>query len=90
MPTRGCASRGMPAGPPGPSSAVLRWAIRRSGAEAVRRSSTSFFACARGLRAGGAQLADHPATAASRSSATSCTSPIRSAVAASKRSPVTK
>ena len=73
-----------------PSSLVRRSAMRRAVSGPSGRSSTSRFAW---RAARGPAVRSSPSTrsrAAPRSSATSCTSPIASAVAASKRSPVTK
>ena len=89
-PSPGCAARGTRAGPPGPrrSCAAPRSGAPSRGRRAGRGRASSRAAPRAGLRS--QARARTRSTAASRSAATSCTSPIRSAVAASKRSPVTK
>ena len=76
--------------PPWPSSLVRRSAILRAVSGPSGRSRTSFFACRDARGPGVRELGEHALEAASRSAETSCTRPIRRAVAASKRSPVTK
>ena len=91
MPTTGRASRGTRAGPPGPPRSSRRLGDAPLGAEAVRALEHEPLRLRAPPRARPSAARPRSAsTAASRSSATSCTRPIRSAVAASNRSPVRK
>ena len=76
--------------PSWPSSLVRRSAILRAVSGPSGRSRTSRFACRAARGPALRSSASTRSTAASRSASTSWTSPIRSAVAASNRSPVTK